>query len=92
MTKKEAKFRFNLLSEYGCIICKSPAEIHHLLGIKYSGVGQKAKDEFTIPLCPNHHRGVDGIHQIGIKTWEAKFNTQEFYLEKINNWIKLNYG
>jgi len=88
MTNKDKKERFNALSEYGCVVCGLPAEIHHLLGIKYSGMGQKAKDEYTIPLCPNHHRGKDGIHQIGVKTWEFMFDEQEYYLKKVDNFLK----
>lgn len=87
MKPKERKARFNALSQYGCCVCRRPAEIHHLLGIKYSGMGQKAKDEITIPLCVDHHRGEQGIHQIGQRTWESAYGEQEFHLERVNRWL-----
>ena len=76
MKAKERKARFNALSQHGCCICLRPAEIHHLLGIKYSGMGQKADDEYTIPLCVEHHRGHIGIHHLGQRKWESIFGEQ----------------
>ena len=38
MKPKERKARFNALSEIGCILCQRPAEIHHLIGLKYRGI------------------------------------------------------
>ncbi len=86
----EDKKRFSMLSELGCIICLQPAEIHHLKGIEFgSGIGIKAPHKFTIPLCPNHHRGADGFHVIGKKTWEARFSTQKHLLTITNDKIKM---
>lgn len=76
--------RFSLLAELGCIICGQPAQIHHLIGVKYRGMGQKADNEYTIPLCASCHTGKNGIHQIGKKTWEARYGTQEELLIKTN--------
>ncbi len=87
MKPKDRKARFNALSEYGCCVCKRPTEIHHLVGLKYSGMAQKAKDEITIPLCVDHHRGAQGIHQIGQKTWESAYGEQELHLERINKYL-----
>lgn len=56
-TKAERE-RFDALRLIGCLCCRSrgawtlPAEIHHLL----SG-NRRRGHEFTIPLCPWHHRG-----------------------------------
>jgi len=80
----KAKERFDLLSQLGCCICGQPPQIHHLTGIKYRGMGQKADDVYTIPLCMNHHTGAEGIHQIGKKTWEAKYGYQDDLLEQTN--------
>ncbi len=87
MKTKERKERFRKLSEYGCCVCRRPAEIHHLVGLKYSGMAQKSKDEYTIPLCVDHHRGSQGIHQIGQKTWEKAYGNQEYHLEYIDQKI-----
>ena len=61
----------------GCVVCKSlgvssPAIVHHLTGHPYRGIGRKASDAFTIPLCPSHH---DMLHR-GIGTFERQFGTQ----------------
>ena len=82
MKRKE---RFDRLSEMGCIVCGQPPQIHHLIGVKYRGMGQKADDQYTIPLCLDHHTGAEGIHTLGKRPWEAKYGTQEELLEKTND-------
>jgi len=89
MTKKERKIRFETLAEYGCCICMRPAEIHHLIGYKYSSLGKKAIDQNTIPLCVDHHRGSQGIHHLGMRVWEEVYGTQEYHLNLINKKVKL---
>ena len=81
MKKKE---RFNRLAQIGCCICRKPAQIHHLIGIKYRGMGQKAGDEVTIPLCSDHHTGANGIHTIGRKKWKLRYGRQEAMLNWTN--------
>lgn len=85
MNTKERGERFDGLSQIGCCICRKPAQIHHLTGHKYRGMGQKAGDEFTIPLCYDHHTGKEGIHVIGKKTWELRYSTQEAMLDWVND-------
>jgi hypothetical protein len=77
LSKQERTERFNLLSEMGCCICGQPPQIHHLIGTKWRGMGQKADDRHTIPLCMKHHTGSHGIHHMGMKKWEVKFGDQE---------------
>jgi hypothetical protein len=89
MTPKERKDRFDALSELGCAVCGQPPQIHHLTGLKYRGMGQKAGDECTIPLCMNHHTGQQGIHSIGKRQWEADYGTQEELLEITNVKIEM---
>ena len=84
LTKKERKARFESLSEYGCIICMRPPEIHHLIGYKYSSLSKKADDSNTIPLCVEHHRGGQGIHHMGMRVWEEVYGTQEQLLVRVN--------
>ena len=65
------------VASLGCVVCKSlgvssPAIVHHLTGHPYRGIGRKASDAFTIPLCPSHH---DMLHR-GIGTFERQFGTQ----------------
>ncbi len=89
MNKKETKARFKALSDHGCCICRGPAEIHHLKGHEFgTGMGLKSSNNYTIPLCLNHHRGIEGFHAMGKISWEARFGSQQSWLtfvdEKVN--------
>ena len=79
MTKAERAY-FNKVVELGCIVCRMPAEIHHLR--TGAGMGMKSKD--VIPLCSNHHR--NGGHGVAIHAgrlaFEANFGTELELLEK----------
>jgi len=44
------------VAELGCLICGSPAELHH------ARTDQIKDDYLIIPLCPDHHRGPYSIH------------------------------
>lgn len=58
-------------------------EIHHKTGC---GLGKKASDLLTIPLCHYHHQGGErgfGLHK-GIEIWEKKFGRQEDLILKIH--------
>lgn len=84
--------RFSQLYGLGCAICKSPnPHIHHLMGYKYKGMGQKADDKFTIPLCYKHHVGEEGIHTLGIQTWEDRYGSQEHHLEITNKYLVFTF-
>lgn len=68
----------------GCIICRrlgmgpQSAEVHHIrTGI---GAGRKARDDQTIPLCPAHHRGAQGLHGLGRKRFEREYGVTELAL------------
>ena len=41
----------------GCMICKNPAQVHHLQCFK------PRNNCGVIPLCPEHHMGVFSIHK-----------------------------
>ena len=69
------------LVELGCIICRRPAEIHHLRsGV---GMGQRSKD--MIPLCPEHHRlGNRGTaFHAGPRSFEERYGTESELLERV---------
>lgn len=90
------KKRLEKIGNMCCIVCErvlgiddSPAEVHHLIGY---GVGLKAPDSATIPLCPQHHRiGARGvaIHATPLNAWEDKWGTQEDLLEVVNQRLGL---
>lgn len=52
------------IREIGCIACRKeghgfiPAEKHHLLTTGLHGNGERRGEQFTIGLCPWHHRGI----------------------------------
>lgn len=69
------------VAELGCMICNGPAQIHHAKGgsmrfVESAGAGLRTGDDCALPLCANHHTGREGIHTIGVQTWEARFGDQ----------------
>ena len=96
MTPKQRKIRFERLVELGCVVCWREhgvyvePEIHHLRGHPWSGMGQRAKDEFTIPLCRVHHRtggaGEVGYHQSPAQ-FESRYGSQGDLLEVVEGWL-----
>jgi len=84
MTKNEKNYMARV-ARLGCIVCSavlgyedSPAVIHH---IRRAG---KRSTSPIIPLCVRHHTGEHGIHTLGRRAFEAKFNTtEEALLQKV---------
>jgi len=90
--------RFGKLVELGCIACRidgfgySPPEIHHLRDGQ--GMGQRAPDDDTIPLCPRHHRHgyrhepfIPGFHSHP-KLFKERYGTERELLEKVNDQLE----
>lgn len=86
MTKAEKEY-LNRVAELGCIICESPAEIHHKS--RGAGMGRKSSNYETIPLCHVHHRtggyGV-AIHE-GLETFESIFGTEDELIQKVQKML-----
>ena len=86
MTKDE-KNALNKIARLGCIICSevlgiegSEAELHHVR--RY---GAKRATSPILPLCPTHHRFNDGIHGLGVKCFERKYEIScEELLERVD--------
>ena len=54
-----------------CLVCgRSPADPHHLRFAQPRALGRKVSDEFTVPLCRDHHRE---LHRHGVETawWQS---------------------
>lgn len=52
-----------------CAICgKLPVETHHVDGRKFG-----TNDHRQIPLCPFHHRGTGGIHNMGNISFQVHY-------------------
>lgn len=84
MSTKEEKAYMADVAALGCLLCKlqghddTPAAVHHQrTGI---GMGRRASDFQTIPLCPEHHQGKTGIHGLGRKAFEALYGYSEVAL------------
>jgi hypothetical protein len=59
-----------------CCICgATPVQVHHIR--EGQGASQRAQDTLTIPLCPDHHQGANGIHGLGRKGFYARYNRDE---------------
>lgn len=76
---------------FGCCVCWGSAQIHHPRGGSVAGeagAGKKSSESGVIPLCERHHTGEEGIHQIGVKTWEARYGTQALHRQRLMNRIR----
>lgn len=88
--------RFGALVRIGCCVCRretgqyATPVIHHLRGHPWSGMGRRAKDEYTIPLCPAHHQygGHGTAYHAGAREFEARHGTQAELLEWTNGAIE----
>lgn len=80
MTKAE-KEHLAAVASLGCIICESPAEVHHITG---AGMGLRSSHFETIPLCPFHHRhgGFGECVHNGTRSFERKYGTQHELLKQ----------
>jgi hypothetical protein len=87
MATKDEKIALNKIAELGCILCSeilgitgTSAELHHVR--RY---GAKRSASPVLPLCPEHHRGNNGVHGLGTKGFESKWGvTYEALLERVN--------
>lgn len=76
---KQEREHLKKVAALRCIICFDPACAHHHTG---AGMALKASHYETLPLCNHHHTGAQGIHQIGVKEWEAKYGTQDELIKR----------
>ena len=79
---KAEKAHMGRVAELGCIICRRPAEIHHL-------PGRPLRNHWRcIPLCPDHHRNSNVCVHAGRRSFEARFGTEEELLKKTLELLK----
>lgn len=78
MTKAE-KARLDAVASLPCAVCGCyGVHVHHIrTGI---GMGRRATNFQTIPLCPSCHQGNEGIHGMGRKAWERAIGKTELQL------------
>jgi ERF superfamily len=59
------------VAQQACLVCsRKPSDPHHLRHVQPRALGRRASDEFVVPLCRSHHRGV---HRAGDERawWQA---------------------
>lgn len=71
----------------GCCLCEhfgyydTPAELHHPR--HDIGMAQRASNYDVIPLCSTHHRGKNGVHDLGHDEFTAFYGISELELMAI---------
>ena len=66
------------VASLGCVVCRhmglgySVAEVHHVESVRDS------KSDFAVaPLCPDHHRGPNGVHGLRRRGFEARYKLSD---------------
>lgn len=73
MTRWQSKRYLAWVKSLHCICCGQPADdAHHVVGLGMSGMGMKAPDYATFPLCRGHH---SELHQDPVK-WRSTWGSQ----------------
>jgi ERF superfamily len=55
--RKRNKAHLAFVAAQACLICqRSPSDAHHLNFAQPRSLGRKVSDEFTVPLCREHHQ------------------------------------
>ncbi|TQE98148.1 MAG: hypothetical protein FKY71_15335 [Spiribacter salinus] len=66
MVSKASREYMGRVARFPCVLCEAlgmpgvPAEVHHLR--EGQGTSQRASDYLTASLCPECHRGPQGVH------------------------------
>jgi hypothetical protein len=61
--RRRNKAQLAFVGAQPCIVCRrSPCDAHHLKFAQPRSLGRKVSDEFTVPLCRDHHRD---LHRYG---------------------------
>lgn len=50
----------------------------------------RASDFLALPICFHHHQGAEGIHQLGVNTWEHEFGDQAWHLERMGRTLDVD--
>jgi len=57
MGRRRSKAHLAFVASHPCLVCRrSPCDAHHLKFAQPRALGRKVSDEFTVPLCRDHHR------------------------------------
>jgi hypothetical protein len=63
LIRRRSKAHLTHVSSQPCLVCQRlPCDAHHLKFAQPSALGRKVSDEFTVPLCRDHH---NDLHRSG---------------------------
>lgn len=82
------KRRHDLIADYGCIVCRMPANIHHVRAGQ--GMSQRNHDK-VLPLCHLHHQGAEGYHKNRVD-FETENGSELELMEIIDQLFPINEG
>lgn len=79
--RRYERLHMDRVAALGCLICYSPATIHHC-GTHMGGGRDHMR---VVPLCWAHHLGPEGIDgkKISKRQWEEKYGTEEELLQRV---------
>ena len=68
--RRRSKAHLLFVAAQPCLVCqRTPCDAHHLKFAQTKALGRKVSDEFTVPLCRDHHRD---LHRQGNeRSWWA---------------------
>jgi hypothetical protein len=59
MVRRRSKAHLAFVAAQPCLVCqRSPGNAHHLKFSQPATLGRKVSDEFTVPLCRDHHHAL----------------------------------
>jgi hypothetical protein len=72
-SRKRNKAHLAFVASQACLICRrTPCDPHHLKFAQPKALGRKVSDEFTVPVCRDHHHE---LHRHGNEAaWWANLN------------------
>lgn len=72
-TRRRNKAHLTFVASQPCLVCqRTPCDAHHLKFAQPKALGRKVSDEFTVPLCREHHHD---LHRHGNEpAWWANLN------------------
>ena len=73
------KRHMSKVAQLPCVLCgASPVEVHHIR--EGQGAAQRAQDVLTCALCPDCHRGPNGLHGLSTKGFYTRYKLDELDL------------
>lgn len=79
--RRRNKTHLAFVAAQPCLVCqRSPGDAHHLKFAQPRTLGRKVSDEFTVPLCRDHHRD---LHRYGNEqAWWANVSIEPLEVAK----------